>query len=82
MMKAEKASVKEKVPTLRKRKDHKAEVKHLYRRFGDMERAHVQALLYQALPAVENPVREDDMEFDIFVKVIWFLLRVLTDDGD
>ena len=22
------------------------------------------------------------MEFDIFVKVIWFLLRVLTDDGD
>ena len=31
--------------------------------------------------AVENPVREDDMEFDIFVKVIWFLLRMLTDDG-
>ncbi|KAJ0481941.1 hypothetical protein HanIR_Chr13g0648411 [Helianthus annuus] len=21
------------------------------------------------------------MEFDIFVKVIWFLLRMLTDDG-
>lgn len=26
-------------------------------------------------------MREDDMEFDIFVKVIWFLLRMLTDDG-
>ena len=32
--------------------------------------------------AEENPVRDDAMEFDMFVSVIWFLLRVLTNDGD
>lgn len=32
--------------------------------------------------AVENPVIEEVMEFNIFVSLIWFLLRVLTDDGD
>ena len=30
----------------------------------------------------ENPVRDAAIEFDILVRMIWFLLRVLTDDGD
>ncbi|XP_021969658.1 uncharacterized protein LOC110864813 [Helianthus annuus] len=37
-------ALRKKVQAPRKRKERKIEVKHLYRRYGDMERAHVQAL--------------------------------------
>ncbi|KAM0049927.1 hypothetical protein Hdeb2414_s0008g00291641 [Helianthus debilis subsp. tardiflorus] len=29
-----------------------------------------------------NPVRDDAIEFNMLVKMIWFLLRVQSNDGD
>uniref|UniRef100_A0A251RZX3 Uncharacterized protein n=1 Tax=Helianthus annuus TaxID=4232 RepID=A0A251RZX3_HELAN len=45
-----KLDFEKKDPKLGNRKVHKIEVKLHFRRIGDMERARVHALLYQALP--------------------------------
>ncbi|MFS8032962.1 hypothetical protein Hanom_Chr17g01563911 [Helianthus anomalus] len=47
-----KRAIMKKAQVLRNRKAHRIEVKLHFRRFGDMERARVHALLYQALPLV------------------------------